>query len=107
MIKMQLRSRSAVLIEQWIRTGSSVAVVRHRMSELIMVIRRAFLANAYPNGSPERRELNKRTATSEYYPSKPYLSTLTGQTYRTRALAEAGEVISGLVKGLLRITAES
>jgi hypothetical protein len=72
-----------------------------------MVIRRAFLANAYPKGSPERKELNKRTATSEYYPSKPYLSTLTGHSYRTKALAEAGEVISGLVKGLLRMTAAS
>jgi hypothetical protein len=44
-----------------------------------MVIRRAFLANAYPKGSPERIELNKRTATSEYYPSKPYLSTPDGK----------------------------
>ena len=77
------------------------------MSELIMVIRRTFLANVYPKGSPERTELNKRTATSEYYPSKPYLSTLTGHSYRTKALAEGGEAISGLVKGLLRMTAGS
>jgi hypothetical protein len=30
-----------------------------------------------------------------------------GNSYRTKALAEGGEAISGLVKGLLRMTAGS
>lgn len=50
------------------------------------VIRRTFEAAKHPKGSEERARLNRDAQTSEYRPSRRYL-TSDGRSHRTKALA--------------------